>query len=76
MNFGVTESQKFWSEKINENDTTERKKPSLDLILQKGPEVICVPRYERRVKLSLRGDGNSLEVLENFFVHASSSEFE
>ena len=60
MNFRVTELLMFWTEKIIEIDTSENGKPSPDLLLEKGPEVICVPRSEKRVKLRLGGEGNVL----------------
>ena len=48
MNFEVTELLKFWMEKIIEITLMEREKPSLGFLLEKGPEFICVPRYEKR----------------------------
>ena len=40
MNFEVAELLKFWTENIIEIDPTEKKRPSLDLLLEKMPEVI------------------------------------
>ena len=60
MNFGVTEKLKFWSQKIIEIQTTEMEKRSMDLLFEKGPEVICVSRSEKRVELRLGGEGNVL----------------
>ena len=53
MNFEDTELLKFWTEKIVEIDPTERERPSIDLLLEKVPEVISVPRSDRKVKLRL-----------------------
>ena len=58
MNFRVTEFLVIWTEKIIEIDTTENEKPSPDFLLEKGPEVICAARSEKRVKLRLGGGGN------------------
>ena len=58
LNFGVTELLKFWTERIIEIDGTDRRKPSLGLMLDKVPEVICVPRSEKKVELRLQGEDN------------------
>ena len=60
MNFEFTELLKFWTEKIIEIDPTERRKPSLDLLLEKLPEVVGVPRSERKVELRLGGKDDIL----------------
>ena len=48
-NHEVTALLKFWTEKIIEIDPVEREKPSLGLILERMPEVISVPRSNKRV---------------------------
>ena len=55
MNFEVAELLKSWAEKIIEIDPTERERPSLE----KMPEVISVPRSNKRVELKM-GNGNDL----------------
>ena len=59
MNFESTELLKFWTEKIIEIDSTERRKPSLDLLLEKVPEVVGVPHSERKAELRL-GDKDDI----------------
>ena len=61
MNFEVAEFLKFWTEKIIEIDPTERERPSLGLLLEKMPEVISVPRSNKRVELKM-GNGNDMLV--------------
>ena len=51
MNFEVAELLKFWTEKIIEIDPTDRERPSLGLLLEKMPEVINMPRSNKRVEL-------------------------
>ena len=58
-NHEVAELLKFWTEKIVEIDTVERKRPSLGLILEKTPEVISVPRSSKRDELKI-GNGNGM----------------
>ena len=53
MNFEVAELLKFWTEKIVEIDPTERERPSLGLLLEKMPEIISVPRSDKKVELRL-----------------------
>ena len=60
MTFEVTELLKFWTEKIIEIDPTQRKMPSLGLLLEKVPEVISEPRSERKVELRLGGKDDIL----------------
>ena len=60
-NHEVTELLKFWTEKIIVIDTVERERPSLGLILEKTPEVISVPRSNKRVDLKMR-NGNGIFV--------------
>ena len=57
----VTELLKFWTEKIIEINPVEREIPSLDLILEEMPEVISVPRSNKRVELKM-GNGNGMLV--------------
>ena len=59
MKFEVADLLKFWTEKIIEVDPTERARPSLDLLLEKMPEIISVPRSDKKVKLGL-GSGNDV----------------
>ena len=59
-NFEFTELLKFWTEKIIEIDPTESRKPSMDLLLEKMPEVVGVPRSERKVELRLGGKDDIL----------------
>ena len=59
MNFEVAELLKFWTEKIIEIDPTERERPNLGLLLEKMPEVISVPRSNKRVELKM-GNGNDM----------------
>ena len=61
MNFEVAELLKFWTEKIIEIDPKEKERPSLDLLLEKMPEVISVPRSNKRVELKM-GNGNDMLV--------------
>ena len=61
MNFEVAELLKFWTEKIIEIDPTEMERPSLGLLLEKMPEVISVPRSNKRVELKM-GNGNDMLV--------------
>ena len=56
-NYEVAELLKFWIEKIMEIDPVERERPSLGLILERTPEVISVPRSNKRVELRM-GNGN------------------
>ena len=53
MNFEVAELLKIWTEKIVEIDPTERERPSLDLLIEKMPVVITVPRSDKKVELRL-----------------------
>ena len=62
MKFEVAELLKFWTEKSFEIDPTERERPSLALLLEKMPEVISVPRSNKRVELKLR-NGNDMLVM-------------
>ena len=55
----MAELLKFWTEKIIEIDPVEREKPSLGLTLEKTPEVITVPRSNKRVELNM-GKGNGM----------------
>ena len=50
---------KFLTEKTFEIDQTERERPSLGLLLEKMPEVISVPRSNKRVELKM-GNGNDM----------------
>ena len=59
MNFGVAELLKFWTEKIIEFDPTERERPSLGLLFEKMPEVISMPRSNKRMELKM-GNGNDM----------------
>ena len=61
MNFEAAELLKFWTEKIIEIDPTERERPSLGLLLEKMPEVISVPRSNKRVELKM-GNGDDMLV--------------
>ena len=61
MNFEAAELLKFWTEKIIEIDLTERESPSLGLLLEKMPEVIGVPRSNKRVELKM-GNGDDMLV--------------
>ena len=58
-NHEMTELLKFWTEKIIEIDIVERERPSLVLILEMMPEVISVPRSNKRVELKT-GNGNGM----------------
>ena len=58
-NYEVTELLKFWTEKIIKIDPVERERPSLCLTLEKMPEVISVPRSNKRVELKM-GNGNGM----------------
>ena len=59
MNFELAELLKFSTEKITEIDPTKRERPSLGLLLEKMPEVISVPRSNKRVELKM-GIGNDM----------------
>ena len=61
MNFEASKLLKFWTEKIIEIDPTERERPSLGLLFEKMPEVISVPRSNKRVELKMR-NGNDMLV--------------
>ena len=50
---------KFWTERIVEIDAVEKERPSLGLILEKTPEVVSIPRSNKRVEVNV-GDGNGL----------------
>ena len=75
---------KFWTEKIIEIDPTERERPSLGLFLEKMPEVISVPRSNKRMKLKMvNGNdmmitnlGHCLEVAETLLMPTSPREFD
>ena len=58
-NHEVAELLKFWTEKIVEIDAVEKGRPSLGLILEKTPEVVSIPRSNKRVEVNM-GDGNGL----------------
>ena len=58
-NYEVTELLKFWIEKIIEIDPVERERPSLGLTFEKMPEVISVPRSNKRLELKM-GNGNRM----------------
>ena len=58
-NHEVAELLKFWTEKIVEIDALERERPSLGLILEKTPEVVSIPRSNKRVEVNM-GNGNGL----------------
>ena len=60
MNFEVAELLKFWTEQIIEIDSTERERPSLVLLLEKIPEVISVPRSNKRVELKKGNENDTL----------------
>ena len=53
MIFEVTALLKFWTEKIIEIESTERKKLSMGLLLENVPKVVSVPLPERQVELRL-----------------------
>ena len=59
MTFELKELLKFWTEKTVEIDPTERERPSLGLLLKKMPEVIRVPRSDKKVELRL-GSGDDV----------------
>ena len=59
MKFEVAELLKFWTEKIIQIDPTEKERPNLGLLLEKMPEVISVPRSNKRVELKM-GNGNDM----------------
>ena len=71
MNFEVAELLKFWTENIIEIDPTEKKRPSLDLLLEKMPEVISVPCSNNRVELKM-GNGNDMLITNLGTLHADS----
>ena len=58
-NHEVAELLKFWTERIVEIDAVEKERPSLGLILEKTPEVVSIPRSNKRVEVNV-GDGNGL----------------
>ena len=58
-NHEVAELLKFWTERIMEIDAVEKEGPSLGLILEKTPEVISMPRSNKRVEVNM-GGGNGL----------------
>ena len=60
MNFELAELIKFWTEKIVEIDQMVRKRPSLCLLLEKMPEVISVPRSDKKLELRLGDKENVL----------------
>ena len=64
MNFEVAELLKFWKENIIQYDAIERERPSLGLTLEMIPEVISVPRSNKRVELKM-GNGNGM-LITNF----------
>ena len=51
---------KFWTEKIIEIDPTERKRPSVGLLLEKMPENISVSRSNKKVELRLASSNDVL----------------
>ena len=51
MNFEVAELLKFWTEKINEIDPTERERSSLGLLYEKMPEIISVPPSDKKNRI-------------------------
>ena len=59
MNFEVAELLKFRTERIIEIDPTKRERPSLSMLLKKMPEVISVPRSNKKVELKM-GNGNEM----------------
>ena len=59
MNFEVAAFLKIWTEKIIQIDPIEKERPSLGLTLEKIPEVISVPRSNKRVELKI-GNGNGM----------------
>ena len=61
MSFEVAELLKFWTETIIETDPTEKESPSLGLLPEKTPEVISVPRSNKRLELKM-GNGNDMLV--------------
>ena len=60
MIYEVAELLKFWAEKLIEIDPVEREWPSLGLTLEKMPEVISVPRSNKKVELKM---GNGIGML-------------
>ena len=50
----------FWTKKIVEIDLKERERPSLGLLLEKVPEVVSVPRSDKKVVLRLSGKDDVL----------------
>ena len=58
-NHEVTELLRFWTEQIVEIDAVERERPSLGLILEETPEVVSIPRSNKRVEVNM-GNGNGL----------------
>ena len=59
-NHEVTKLIKIWTEKMIEIDPAEREKPSLGLILEIMPEVISVPRSNKRVELNMGNENGML----------------
>ena len=55
----MTELLKCCTEKIVEIDPVEREKPSLGLIFETTPKIICVPCSNKRVELKM-GNGNGM----------------
>ena len=60
MKFKVTELLKIWAENTTEIGTPERKKLSLGLPFENGPETIRVLRSEKRVDVNLGDEDNVL----------------
>ena len=60
MNFEVRELLNFWTEKIVEIDPAESERPSLSLLVEKVPEVVSVPRSDKKVELRLGGKDDVL----------------
>ena len=58
-NHEVAELLKFWTERIMEIETVEKEGPSLGLMLEKTPEVVSIPRSNKRVEVNM-GHGNGL----------------
>ena len=61
-NYEVTELLNFLTQKIIEVDPVERERPSLGLTHEKIPEVISVPRSNKRVELKM-GNGNGMLIM-------------
>ena len=60
MNFEAADLLKFWTKKKDEIDPTERERPILGLLLEKMPEIISVPRSDKKVEIRL---GSGIGVL-------------